>query len=358
MQEGSRILEGIKVLDVATFIFGPAAATVMSDFGADVIKIEHPKIGDPYRYLTAMAPMPTCGHNYCWLLTGRNKRSVGLDLTKPEAREVLRKLAAGADVLDHQLPSVGARQARDALGGPAAAQRSADLRAGLGLRRDRRRGGEAGLRRVGVVGPLGADGRGARAGRRARLVDAGHGRSPERDGAPLRDHDGALPARAHRQGRQGVELADGQRRVVEQLPDPGRAVRLGPLSADEAARSRPTRWSTSTAPATAATSSSCCCMDERDWPRLATAIGRPDLLADPRFLTKASRTPERAGALRRARFDVRGASLRASGATCSTATTSPSARWRSPPKRSTIRRCRPTASSPSCGATASTACAR
>src|SRR5262245_35644026 len=53
MEDGTRLLEGIKVLDVATFIFGPAAATVMSDFGADVIKIEHPTIGDPYRYLTS-----------------------------------------------------------------------------------------------------------------------------------------------------------------------------------------------------------------------------------------------------------------------------------------------------------------
>ena len=99
MSQGSHVLSGLKVLDVATFIFGPAAATVMSDFGADVIKIEHPRGGDPYRYLTAMPPMPQSVHNYCWLLTSRNKRSVALDLTKPEARDVMRALVRGADVL-------------------------------------------------------------------------------------------------------------------------------------------------------------------------------------------------------------------------------------------------------------------
>jgi formyl-CoA transferase len=107
---GNPVLSGLKVLDVATFIFGPAAATVMSDFGADVIKIEHPRGGDPYRYLTSMPPMPQCVHNYCWLLTSRNKRSVALDLTKPEAREVMRALVRGADVLiTYYHPSVLAK---------------------------------------------------------------------------------------------------------------------------------------------------------------------------------------------------------------------------------------------------------
>ena len=107
MTGAARVLEGLKVLDVATFIFGPAAATVMSDFGADVIKIEHPRGGDPYRYLSAMPPLPECVHNYCWLLTGRNKRSVALDLTLPEAREVMRELVRGADVfITNYHPSV------------------------------------------------------------------------------------------------------------------------------------------------------------------------------------------------------------------------------------------------------------
>lgn len=92
------ILAGIKVLDVGSFVFGPAAATVMSDFGADVIKIEPPATGDPYRYLAQMPPLPACDENYCWLLTARNKRSVALDLKQAEAREILLDLAHQADV--------------------------------------------------------------------------------------------------------------------------------------------------------------------------------------------------------------------------------------------------------------------
>ena len=94
----SVILEGIKVLDVGTFVFGPAAATVMSDFGAEVIKIENPKMGDPYRYLSQMPPMPVCEDNYCWLLDARNKKSVALNLKDDAARSILLKLVEDADV--------------------------------------------------------------------------------------------------------------------------------------------------------------------------------------------------------------------------------------------------------------------
>lgn len=99
MSEPTPILAGLKVLDVGTFIFGPAATTVLADFGADVIKIESPGIGDPYRYLYLMPPFPPCDENYGWVLTGRNKRSVTLNLKDAAAREVLYKLVADADVL-------------------------------------------------------------------------------------------------------------------------------------------------------------------------------------------------------------------------------------------------------------------
>ena len=92
------ILSGLRVIDCGTYIAAPAAATVMSDFGADVIKIERPPHGDPYRFLPLVPGMP-CGNNdYCWILDGRNKRSIALDLNTAEAREILLKLVARADV--------------------------------------------------------------------------------------------------------------------------------------------------------------------------------------------------------------------------------------------------------------------
>ena len=98
------ILEGIRVLDVGSFVFGPAAATVMADFGADVVKVEPPQTGDPYRYLHQMPPLPKCEEDYCWLLTGRGKRSVALDLKDAEAREVLLRLVREADVFVTNYP--------------------------------------------------------------------------------------------------------------------------------------------------------------------------------------------------------------------------------------------------------------
>ena len=69
-------LAGIRVIELATYVLGPGAATVLSDFGAEVIKIERPGIGDPYRYLSYVPPMPKAEMNYCWLLDGRNKQSL------------------------------------------------------------------------------------------------------------------------------------------------------------------------------------------------------------------------------------------------------------------------------------------
>ena len=66
------IFHGLKVLDCASFIAAPAAATVLSDFGADVIKIEPPGAGDPYRNLPNLPGYPRSEHNYAWYLEARN----------------------------------------------------------------------------------------------------------------------------------------------------------------------------------------------------------------------------------------------------------------------------------------------
>src|SRR3954453_15500426 len=98
------IFDGLKVLDCASFIAAPAAATVLSDFGADVIKIEPPGAGDPYRNLPNLPGYPVSPQNYAWLLESRNKKSLALDLTKPEGQEVLRRLVAQADVFITNFP--------------------------------------------------------------------------------------------------------------------------------------------------------------------------------------------------------------------------------------------------------------
>lgn len=102
--EEKGIFEGLKVLDCASFIAAPAAATVLSDFGADVIKIEPPGSGDPYRNLPNLPGYPASEHNFAWLLEARNKRSLALDLSKAEGQAVLHRLAAQADVFITNYP--------------------------------------------------------------------------------------------------------------------------------------------------------------------------------------------------------------------------------------------------------------
>ena len=108
MPDSNGILAGLRVIDCGTYIAGPAAAVVLSDFGAEVIKIERPPYGDPYRYLSLVPGMPVSPHYYCWMLDGRNKRSVALDLSDAAARDVLLKLISSADVFitNYQPPLV------------------------------------------------------------------------------------------------------------------------------------------------------------------------------------------------------------------------------------------------------------
>lgn len=88
----SYLLEDIRVIDAASYLAGPGAATVLADYGADVIKIEPPQ-GDGYRTLVGNYPV-----GYHWLLTSRNKRSLALDLSREEGRAVLHQLIEAADV--------------------------------------------------------------------------------------------------------------------------------------------------------------------------------------------------------------------------------------------------------------------
>jgi len=89
-------LAGIRVLDIATFVAAPFCGTVLSDFGAEVIKIEQPGEGDPLRRFGT----PTeCGDTYVWLSEARNKKSVTLDLRTERGAELFRELVRQSDVV-------------------------------------------------------------------------------------------------------------------------------------------------------------------------------------------------------------------------------------------------------------------
>ena len=91
------IFSGLKVVDFATFVAAPGAAVILSDFGADVIKVEPPS-GDLWRHAHQIPVMPSAKEAYPFHLANRNKRSITLDLKSPSAQQVLEKLVKWADV--------------------------------------------------------------------------------------------------------------------------------------------------------------------------------------------------------------------------------------------------------------------
>ena len=89
------IFSGLKVVDLASFIAGPSAAVILSDFGADVIKVEPPN-GELWRHANKMPPQPVADDAYAWHLANRNKRGIALDLKSPSAQRVLEKLGVSS----------------------------------------------------------------------------------------------------------------------------------------------------------------------------------------------------------------------------------------------------------------------
>jgi formyl-CoA transferase len=92
------IFSGLKVVDLSSFVAGPGAAVILSDFGADVIKVEPPK-GELWRIGNKIPPQPFAKDAYQWHLNNRNKRGLALDLKSPDARKVVERLVKWADVL-------------------------------------------------------------------------------------------------------------------------------------------------------------------------------------------------------------------------------------------------------------------
>jgi crotonobetainyl-CoA:carnitine CoA-transferase CaiB-like acyl-CoA transferase len=91
----NRPLKGLKVLEMGQLLAGPFCASMLAGFGAEVIKIEKPKTGDPLRVWRKLHK----GSSLWWLSMGRNKKSVTLDMTNPKGQEIARRLAAKVDIL-------------------------------------------------------------------------------------------------------------------------------------------------------------------------------------------------------------------------------------------------------------------
>ncbi|MGW2938901.1 CaiB/BaiF CoA transferase family protein [Streptomyces sp. NPDC001156] len=98
------VFTSLKVLDTSSFIAGPAAATILSDCGADVINIEPPKTDAPCRHLSSVPPDPRALANYGRHLAHRDERGMVIDLKSPAGTEVLKRLVKWADVVITDLP--------------------------------------------------------------------------------------------------------------------------------------------------------------------------------------------------------------------------------------------------------------
>jgi crotonobetainyl-CoA:carnitine CoA-transferase CaiB-like acyl-CoA transferase len=97
------LLAGLRVIDAASFIAGPVATTILADLGADVVKIEPPD-GDPYRHRTGGPGVPESPYNYRWIVDNRTKRGLALDLRQPEGRAVMHRLVERVDVFVTNTP--------------------------------------------------------------------------------------------------------------------------------------------------------------------------------------------------------------------------------------------------------------
>ena len=105
-------LEGIKVIDFTTWVFAPAGAAMLGDWGADVIKIEDPATGDPQRNILSVAGLEVPEVNFPWELDNRNKRSMAIDLRTEKGKEILYKLIEGADVFISNIQSAALTKLR------------------------------------------------------------------------------------------------------------------------------------------------------------------------------------------------------------------------------------------------------
>ena len=95
----SAVLDGVKVLEVAIYAFAPSATAILGDWGADVLKVEHPSMGDPGRNTAAWGvPAEVNGVSHLWEFANRGKRAIAIDISTPEGHDILMTLVDESDV--------------------------------------------------------------------------------------------------------------------------------------------------------------------------------------------------------------------------------------------------------------------
>ena len=219
------IFSGLKVVDLASFIAGPGAAVILSDFGADVIKVE-PPTGDPCRIGHKIPAATACPRTPIpWHLANRNKRGLALDLKSPSANKVLEQLVKWADVLIVNTPHPARKRLKLEYDDVAHLESAFDLCGSHGLRRQGAGRRSSGLRHHGLLGAQRLVVDDARRRRAADLAGRGQRRQCDRRRPLFRDRHRALSPRAHRQGILCHDLAARRGRLVGERLDPGRAVR-------------------------------------------------------------------------------------------------------------------------------------
>jgi crotonobetainyl-CoA:carnitine CoA-transferase CaiB-like acyl-CoA transferase len=291
------VLAGVRVLEVAQWWFVPSAGAVLADWGAEVVKIEHPRTGDPQRGLVTSGLVPKGGFNFMWEQPNRGKRSVALDLATEGGLELLYRLAARSDVfLTSFLPEARRRLRIDVEQIRAVNPRIISARGtGQGTRGpDAERGGYDGASfwaRGGVAAALSGDGPGPPVGQRPAFGDGIGGMTiaggiaaalfrRERSGEPS-VVDISLLATAMWTLAPDITMARALAALAGRLPKLDR--RMAPNPIVNAYPTKDGRWIMLIM-----------LQSDRNWPDLCRHLGREDLIADPRFADSGKRFENRA----------------------------------------------------------------
>ncbi len=220
------IFDGLKVLDCGSFIAAPAAATILSDFGADVIKIEPPGTGIPIASLTTLPGHPRSDQNYAWMIGSRNKRSLAIDLSKPDGKAAIQRLASQVDIFITNYPAAVRRKLGITYEALAPLNDRLIYASFSGYGENGAEASKPGFDVTAWWARVGPDGHGAGiVGRRAGAPRQRHGRSLLGVRAVFRHRDGAVSAPDHAARGRGDLVAGRQRAVGQWLYRAGGAVR-------------------------------------------------------------------------------------------------------------------------------------